>query len=64
VSSICGTGKADAKRGGQIDIESQRIAGYGAPFTSTHPDIVIRDLKQVGLVGIEVYYAPVISLRK
>ena len=27
------------------------------PFTSTHPDIVIRDLKQVGLVGIEVYYA-------
>jgi predicted metal-dependent phosphoesterase TrpH len=27
------------------------------PFTSTHPEIVIRDLKQVGLVGMEVYYA-------
>jgi hypothetical protein len=27
------------------------------PFTSTHPEIVIRDLKEVGLVGMEVYYA-------
>ena len=41
----------------QLILKSNGLPVLAHPFTSTNPEATIKDLKSVGLVGMEVYYA-------
>ena len=41
----------------QLVVKANGLPVLAHPFTSTNPDTTIKELKSVGLVGMEVYYA-------